>query len=148
MHSLYPRSKFTAISLRGYSSSSTIIHRYRFSLCHCSSSKINCCRCVRGSVWTAGGGGSTATAALRITVAASTGDGSTTAAHVQGESMAIAAEIDEIKAKEFDEKMKSKYGQWVKTDFKGWDELKHTPRGYFSFFFITFRVIVQPQTLV
>ncbi|KAJ9168043.1 hypothetical protein P3X46_019617 [Hevea brasiliensis] len=40
-------------------------------------------------------------------------------ARVQEESMANAAKIAEIKAKEFDEKMKSKYGQWVKTDFEG-----------------------------
>ncbi|KAK9210017.1 hypothetical protein WN944_002386 [Citrus x changshan-huyou] len=40
-------------------------------------------------------------------------------AQVQEESMANAAKIAEVKAKEFDEKMKSKYGQWVKTDFEG-----------------------------
>lgn len=40
-------------------------------------------------------------------------------ARVQEESMANAAKIAEIKAKEFDEKIKSKYGQWVKTDFEG-----------------------------
>ncbi|XVE53996.1 hypothetical protein DITRI_Ditri03aG0047200 [Diplodiscus trichospermus] len=40
-------------------------------------------------------------------------------ARVQEESMANAAKIAEIKAKEFDEKMKSKYCQWVKTDFEG-----------------------------
>ncbi|KAK2645234.1 hypothetical protein Ddye_020429 [Dipteronia dyeriana] len=38
---------------------------------------------------------------------------------VQEESMANAVKIQEIKAKELDEKMKSKYGQWVKTDFEG-----------------------------
>ncbi|KAH7519295.1 hypothetical protein FEM48_Zijuj08G0020800 [Ziziphus jujuba var. spinosa] len=38
---------------------------------------------------------------------------------VQEESMANAAKIAEIKAKELDEKMKGKYGQWVKTDFEG-----------------------------
>ncbi|KAK2358602.1 putative membrane lipoprotein [Trifolium repens] len=37
---------------------------------------------------------------------------------VQAESTANASKIDEIKDKEFDEKMKSKYGQWVKTDFE------------------------------
>nr|AFK47526.1 unknown [Medicago truncatula] len=37
---------------------------------------------------------------------------------VQEESTANVAKIDEIKDKEFDEKMKSKYGQWVKTDFE------------------------------
>lgn len=40
-------------------------------------------------------------------------------ARVQEESMANAAKIAEVKAKEFDEKMKNKYGQWVKTDFEG-----------------------------
>lgn len=40
-------------------------------------------------------------------------------ARVQEESMANAVKIQEIKAKELDEKMKSKYGQWVKTDFEG-----------------------------
>lgn len=40
-------------------------------------------------------------------------------AKVQEESMANAAKIAEIKAKELDEKMKSKYVQWVKTDFSG-----------------------------
>ncbi|XP_059634737.1 uncharacterized protein LOC132277048 [Cornus florida] len=40
-------------------------------------------------------------------------------ARVQEESMANAAKIAEIKAKELDEKMKNKYGQWVKTDFEG-----------------------------
>lgn len=40
-------------------------------------------------------------------------------AQVQEESMANAAKIAEVKAKEFDEKMKRKYGQWVKTDFEG-----------------------------
>lgn len=40
-------------------------------------------------------------------------------ARVQEESMANAEKIAEVKAKEFDEKMKSKYGQWVKTDFEG-----------------------------
>ena len=34
-------------------------------------------------------------------------------AKVQEESMANAEKLSEIKAKEFDEKMKSKYGQWV-----------------------------------
>ncbi|KAK8597664.1 hypothetical protein V6N13_095064 [Hibiscus sabdariffa] len=38
---------------------------------------------------------------------------------VQEESMANAARMAEFKAKEFDEKMKSKYCQWVKTDFEG-----------------------------
>ncbi|KAK8509124.1 hypothetical protein V6N13_062176 [Hibiscus sabdariffa] len=38
---------------------------------------------------------------------------------VQEESTANAARIAEFKAKEFDEKMKSKYCQWVKTDFEG-----------------------------
>ncbi|GAU33189.1 hypothetical protein TSUD_206480 [Trifolium subterraneum] len=37
---------------------------------------------------------------------------------VQEESTANVSKIDEIKDKEFDEKMKSKYGQWVKTDFE------------------------------
>lgn len=40
-------------------------------------------------------------------------------AKVQEESMANATKIAEVKDKEFDEKMKSKYGQWVKTDFEG-----------------------------
>ncbi|XVE97897.1 hypothetical protein REPUB_Repub03eG0058500 [Reevesia pubescens] len=40
-------------------------------------------------------------------------------ARVQEESMANAAKIAEIKGKEFDEKMNSKYCQWVKTDFEG-----------------------------
>ncbi|XP_057968191.1 uncharacterized protein LOC131157811 [Malania oleifera] len=40
-------------------------------------------------------------------------------ARVQEESMANAGKVAEVKAKEFDEKMKSKYGQWVKTDFEG-----------------------------
>ncbi|KAK6236560.1 hypothetical protein SCA6_011897 [Theobroma cacao] len=40
-------------------------------------------------------------------------------ARVQEESMANAAKIAEIKAKEFDEKMKGKYCHWVKTDFEG-----------------------------
>ncbi|KAK5824809.1 hypothetical protein E1A91_A06G082800v1 [Gossypium mustelinum] len=40
-------------------------------------------------------------------------------ARVQEESMANAARIAEIKAKELDEKTKSKYRQWVKTDFEG-----------------------------
>ena len=39
-------------------------------------------------------------------------------AKVQEESMANGIKIQEIKAKELDEKMKSKYGQWVKTDFE------------------------------
>ncbi|KAL5149348.1 hypothetical protein HKD37_13G036193 [Glycine soja] len=39
-------------------------------------------------------------------------------AEVQEESMANATKMAEIKAKELDEKMKSKYGQWVKTDFE------------------------------
>uniref|UniRef100_A0A5B7B7F4 Membrane lipoprotein n=1 Tax=Davidia involucrata TaxID=16924 RepID=A0A5B7B7F4_DAVIN len=40
-------------------------------------------------------------------------------ARVQEESIANAAKIAEIKSKDLDEKMKSKYGQWVKTDFEG-----------------------------
>ncbi|KAJ8751037.1 hypothetical protein K2173_016218 [Erythroxylum novogranatense] len=40
-------------------------------------------------------------------------------ARVQEESIANAAKIAEIKDKEFDEKMKNKYGQWVKNDFEG-----------------------------
>lgn len=42
-------------------------------------------------------------------------------AKVQEESLANAEKIAEIKAKEFDEKMKNKCGhvQWVKTDFEG-----------------------------
>ncbi|KAK3213419.1 hypothetical protein Dsin_018125 [Dipteronia sinensis] len=40
-------------------------------------------------------------------------------ARVQEESTANAVKIQEIKAKELDEKMKSKYGQWIKTDFEG-----------------------------
>ncbi|KAL5182810.1 hypothetical protein HKD37_17G046849 [Glycine soja] len=39
-------------------------------------------------------------------------------AEVQEESMANASKMAEIKAKELDEKMKSKYGQWMKTDFE------------------------------
>ncbi|KAB2618313.1 hypothetical protein D8674_040603 [Pyrus ussuriensis x Pyrus communis] len=41
-------------------------------------------------------------------------------AKVQEESMENAAKIAEVKAKELDEKMKNKYGQWVKTsEFEG-----------------------------
>ncbi|KAK6941294.1 hypothetical protein RJ641_026671 [Dillenia turbinata] len=40
-------------------------------------------------------------------------------AEVQEESMANAAKIAEFKAKELDEKVKSKYGQWMKTDVEG-----------------------------
>ncbi|CAK7352454.1 unnamed protein product [Dovyalis caffra] len=42
-------------------------------------------------------------------------------ARVQEESIANVAKITEVKAKEFEEKMKSKHGhcQWVKTDFEG-----------------------------
>ncbi|PSS02023.1 Protein doublesex like [Actinidia chinensis var. chinensis] len=40
-------------------------------------------------------------------------------ARVQEESMANAAKIAEVKAKELDERVKNKYGQWVKTDFEG-----------------------------
>lgn len=40
-------------------------------------------------------------------------------ARVQEESMANAAKITEVRAKELDDKMKSKYGQWIKTDFEG-----------------------------
>ncbi|KAJ4825235.1 hypothetical protein Tsubulata_035456 [Turnera subulata] len=41
-------------------------------------------------------------------------------ARVQEESIANATKIADAKSKEFDEKMKSKYGgQWVKTDFEG-----------------------------
>lgn len=39
-------------------------------------------------------------------------------ARVQEESMASGNKIAEVKEKEFDEKLKSKYGQWVKTDFE------------------------------
>ncbi|XP_061361610.1 uncharacterized protein LOC133305408 [Gastrolobium bilobum] len=39
-------------------------------------------------------------------------------AKVQEESKENATKIADIKAKELDEKMKSKYGQWVKTDFE------------------------------
>ncbi|KAJ7955980.1 putative Membrane lipoprotein [Quillaja saponaria] len=39
-------------------------------------------------------------------------------AKVQEESMANVSKISEVKAKELDEKMKSKYGQWVKTEFE------------------------------
>ncbi|XP_057416684.1 uncharacterized protein LOC130711191 [Lotus japonicus] len=39
-------------------------------------------------------------------------------ARVQEESMANASKIAEVKDKEFDEKMNSKYGKWVKTDFE------------------------------
>ena len=39
-------------------------------------------------------------------------------AKVQEESMANAEKIAEIKVKEFDEKMKNKYGQRVKPDFE------------------------------
>lgn len=41
------------------------------------------------------------------------------AARVQEESVANAAKIADVKAKEWDEKMKGKYGQWVKTDYEG-----------------------------
>ncbi|XP_068663650.1 uncharacterized protein [Aristolochia californica] len=40
-------------------------------------------------------------------------------ARVQEESIANATKISEVRAKELDEKMKSKYGQWVKTEFEG-----------------------------
>lgn len=40
-------------------------------------------------------------------------------AKVQEESVANVAKISDVKAKELDDKMKSKYGQWVKTDFEG-----------------------------
>ena len=40
-------------------------------------------------------------------------------AKVQEESMPNVAKISDVKAKELDDKMKSKYGQWVKTDFEG-----------------------------
>ncbi|KAF5188189.1 Membrane lipoprotein [Thalictrum thalictroides] len=40
-------------------------------------------------------------------------------ARVQEESMANAAKIADARAKELDEKMKYKYGQWIKTDFQG-----------------------------
>ncbi|KAK9099506.1 hypothetical protein Syun_026551 [Stephania yunnanensis] len=40
-------------------------------------------------------------------------------ARVQEESMANANKIAEIQAKELDDKMKSKYGQWIKNDFEG-----------------------------
>ncbi|QCD80230.1 uncharacterized protein LOC114179412 [Vigna unguiculata] len=39
-------------------------------------------------------------------------------AEVQEESMANATKMAEMKAKELDEKMKHKYGKWVKTDFE------------------------------
>ncbi|XP_028751451.1 uncharacterized protein LOC114711249 [Neltuma alba] len=39
-------------------------------------------------------------------------------ARVQEESMANANKMAEVKAKELDEKMKSKHGQWVKTEFE------------------------------
>lgn len=39
-------------------------------------------------------------------------------ARVQEESMANAAKITEVRAKELDEKMMGKYGQWIKTDFE------------------------------
>lgn len=38
---------------------------------------------------------------------------------VQEESMANAAKLAEVKSKELDEKVKSKYGQWMKTEFEG-----------------------------
>ncbi|GAV72798.1 hypothetical protein CFOL_v3_16286 [Cephalotus follicularis] len=40
-------------------------------------------------------------------------------ARVQEESVANAAKLAEVNAKELDEKMRKKYGQWVKTDFEG-----------------------------
>lgn len=40
-------------------------------------------------------------------------------AKVQEESMANGAKLAETKSKELDEKMTSKYGQWIKTDFEG-----------------------------
>jgi len=39
-------------------------------------------------------------------------------AEVQEESMTNATKMAEMKAKELDDKMKSKYGKWVKTDFE------------------------------
>lgn len=38
---------------------------------------------------------------------------------VQEESMLNATNIPEVRTKELDEKMKSKCGQWIKTDFEG-----------------------------
>ncbi|KAI3443560.1 hypothetical protein Pfo_000225 [Paulownia fortunei] len=38
---------------------------------------------------------------------------------VQEESMANAAKIAELKSRELDEKMKNKYGKWMKNDFEG-----------------------------
>ncbi|KAL3747275.1 hypothetical protein ACJRO7_016110 [Eucalyptus globulus] len=38
---------------------------------------------------------------------------------VQEASMANAAKMAEVKAKDLDEKMRQKCGQWVKTDFEG-----------------------------
>ncbi|KAF5748425.1 hypothetical protein HS088_TW04G00379 [Tripterygium wilfordii] len=40
-------------------------------------------------------------------------------ARVQEEAVANAAKIADVKAKELDDKMKNKYGQWIKTDFEG-----------------------------
>ncbi|KAF7847289.1 hypothetical protein BT93_L3116 [Corymbia citriodora subsp. variegata] len=40
-------------------------------------------------------------------------------ARVQEESTANAAKVAEVKAKELDERMRCKYGQWMKTDFEG-----------------------------
>lgn len=40
-------------------------------------------------------------------------------ARVQEESMANAAKIAEMKCRELDEKMKIKYGKWMKSDIEG-----------------------------
>lgn len=40
-------------------------------------------------------------------------------ARVQEESMANAAKIAEMKSRELDEKMKTKYGKWMKSDIEG-----------------------------
>lgn len=40
-------------------------------------------------------------------------------ARVQEESMANAAKIAEMKSRELDEKMKIKYGKWMKSDIEG-----------------------------
>lgn len=52
-------------------------------------------------------------------LAAATRRRSRRVARVQEEPAANSAKIANVKAKELDEKMESKYGQWVKTDFEG-----------------------------
>ncbi|KAH9686886.1 Receptor region transmembrane domain- and RING domain-containing protein 1 [Citrus sinensis] len=81
------------------------------SLSDSSSSKTGCCCCCY--CVSAPSQRVVVVVLLRL-CSASAGGGSTAAAQVQEESMANAAKIDEFKTKEFDEKMKSKYGQTLR----------------------------------